>query len=388
MKLFLLLLFAFTAWALHGADDLTPLSDEFRSPSSRTNWQRIYQTEGWGNDALATFDLGQQRPGRLLMVPHTSSWYAEWRGELTYKTVTGDFVITTDVEVSRRGGGGAPNSLYSLAGLMVRAPRTMTSPAQWTPGGQNYVFLSLGAANTPGTYQHEVKTTVNSVSVLDVTPGTPRAQIQVARIGRHLILLRRPPGGSWVVHRRYSRPDFPATLQAGLTVYTDWPGCERVSFADQNVTVLTNGARLPDGTSFSGANPDLEAAFDYVRYARPNVPANLTGADLSNPAAVSDAQLLTFLGDSAHEPATPLRLLRIEPGASSHRLRLAYATGDALEAHRLDRLRIWAAGAVDTAPAMWRPLLSPVQSDAEGAFVADTDGAATTSQFYFATELP
>lgn len=302
--------------------------------------------------------------------------------------MTGDFVITTDVEVSRRGGGGAPNSLYSLAGIMVRAPRTMTSPAQWTPGGQNYVFLSLGAANTPGTYQHEVKTTLNSVSTLEISTGTPRAQIQIARIGRHLILLRRPEGGSWVVHRRYSRPDFPATLQAGLTVYTDWPGCERVGFAAQNVTVLTNGARLPDVTSFTGADPDLEAAFDYVRYARPNVPANLAGADLSNPAAVSDAQLLAFLGDHAHEPATALRLRPSVLEAGAPRLRISYATGEAVEAHRLDRLRIWANGAVDTAPAIWRQLLGRVRSDAEGDFVADTDGAITTSQFYFATELP
>ena len=73
-----------------------------------------------------------------------------------------------------------------------------------------------------------MKTTVRSVSTLDINPGTPSAGIQVARIGRHLILLRRPPGGAWVVHRRYSRPDLPTTLQAGLTVYTDWPSCERV----------------------------------------------------------------------------------------------------------------------------------------------------------------
>lgn len=387
MKPFLAL-FALLGFALHAADDLTPLSDEFRSPATRTNWQRIYQTEGWGNDALATFDLGGTRPGRLLLVPHTSSWYAEWRGELTYKSVTGDFVITTDVEVSRRGGGGAPNSLYSLAGIMVRAPRTMTSPAQWTPGGQNYVFLSLGAANTPGTYQHEVKTTLNSVSTLEISAGTPRAQIQVARLGRHLILLRCPPGGSWVVHRRYSRPDFPATLQAGLTVYTDWTSCERVGPTAQNITVLTNGARLPDGTIFSGADPDLEAAFDYVRYARPQVPANLTGADLSNPAAVSDAQLLAFLGDAAHEPATPLRLQPAELGGGSPRLRLGYANGEAIEPHRLGQLRVWATPTVEAPRVTWRSMPGPVQTDTEGAFVDDTDGAVEASRFYFATELP
>ncbi len=387
MKLLFTLLTS-VGFALQAADDLTPLSDEFRSPATRTNWQRIYQTEGWGNDALATFDVGQQRPGRLLLVPHTSSWYAEWRGELTYKTVTGDFVITTDVEVSRRGGGGAPNSLYSLAGIMVRSPRTMTLPAQWTPGGQNYVFLSLGAANTPGTYQHEVKTTVNSVSTLEITPGASRAQIQVARIGRHLILLRRPAGGSWVVHRRYSRPDFPATLQAGLTVYTDWPNCERVGAAAQNVTVLTNGASLPGGETFAGANPDLEAVFDYVRYARPQVPANLVGADLSKPAAVSDAQLHAFLGDAAHQPAVALRLHSVEVGPGATRLRIGYANGEPIEAHRLDRLRIWATAAIGVPRATWRVLPVPGQSAGEDALVEDPGAAGDAGQFYSAAELP
>jgi len=379
-------LFVLLGLIARAADDLTPLSDEFRSVQTRTHWQRLYQAEGWGNDALATFDFGQQRPGRLLMIPHTSVWYEEWRGELTYKTVTGDFVITTDVTVSRRGGGGAPGSLFSLAGIMVRVPRAMTSPNQWTPGGQNYVFLSLGAANSPGTYQHEVKTTLNSASTLEISPGTPQAQIQVARLGRHLILLRRPAGGSWTVHRRYSRPDFPATLQAGLTVYTDWPNSERVGVQAQNVTVLTNGARLPNGTLFTGANPDLEAAFDYVRYARPKVPAPLAGADLSNPTAVSDAQLLAFLGDQAHEPAEPLRVW-LEPGSEARRLHLAYGDSVAPESHRLDRLEVRASADPAQPWASWRLLNGPPSLTASDAFMEDPL-AAEPAQFYRAQELP
>lgn len=283
-------------------DDLTVMSDEFDAAHTRTHWQRIYQVEGWGNDVLQQFDINTARPGRMTMVPYTSSWYAEWRGELTFKTVTGDFVITTDVEPRNRAGTGAPGSQYSLAGIMVRAPRTMTSPAQWTSGGQNYVFLSLGAASNPGAYQYEVKTTSNSVSTLQISSGVSRASIQVARLGAHLIMLRRDQGGGWQVHRRYFRPDLPATLQAGLTVYTDWPVCEAVGFQYQNRFVLTNGLRLPNGTVVSGCNPDLVAAFDYVRYARPAVPANLAGANFSSAAAVPDDQLLSFLGEPANVP--------------------------------------------------------------------------------------
>jgi len=284
-------------------DDLTILSDEFDAAHTRTNWQRIYQVEGWGNDVLQQFDINTTRSGRMTMVPYTSSWYAEWRGELTFKTVTGDFVITTDVEPRNRAGNGAPGSQYSLAGIMVRAPRTMTSPAQWMPGGQNYVFLSLGAASNPGTYQYEVKTTSNSVSTLYISNNAPsRASIQVARLGPHLIMLRRDQGGAWQVHRRYFRPDMPATLQAGLTVYTDWPVCEAVGFQYQNQFVLTNGLRLPNGAMVSGWNPDLVAAFDYVRYARPQVPASLVGANFSSAAVVSDGQLLSFLGEPGDVP--------------------------------------------------------------------------------------
>jgi hypothetical protein len=287
----------------HAYDDLTLLSDEFDAAHTLTNWQRIYQVEGWGNNVLQQFDINNSRAGHMTMVPYTSSWYAEWRGELTFKTVTGDFVITTDVEPRNRAGTGAPGSQYSLAGIMVRAPRTMTNPAQWTAGGQNYVFLSLGTANNPGSYQFEVKTTQNSQSTLYISNGAPaRASIQVARLGPHLIMLRRAAGGAWQVHQRYSRPDMPTTLQAGLTVYTDWPVCETVGFQYQNQYVLTNGLRLPNGSTVSGCNPDLVAAFDYVRYARPQIPSNLAGANFSNAGSVTDAQLLTFLGEAANHP--------------------------------------------------------------------------------------
>jgi hypothetical protein len=286
------------------AQSLTGLSDEFDDPGSLAAWSRVVATEGWGNDVLEVFDVDTTRPGHLVMVPYSSSWFAEWRGELTYKTVTGDFVITTHVEPRNRAGTGRPERDYSLAGIMVRTPRAMTVPAQWTPNGQNYVFLSMGAANrTTALFQFEVKTTINSVSILDVTDtSATRAAIQVARIGPHIITLRREEGGVWTVHRRYFRNDFPETMQAGLTVYTDWNTCFSAGYVNNNLLVLTNGAVLLNSSVLSGAVPDLVASFDYVRYARPQVPAELAGANFSDPASVSDAQLLAFLGEAATIP--------------------------------------------------------------------------------------
>lgn len=303
--LVLLLLWRAGLLSTFASDDLQALSDEFDDPATLGQWQRVVETEGWGNDALASRSLSGERPGWLRLIPHTSTWYAEWRGELMFKTVTGDFVITTDVEPRDRAGLGAPNALYSLAGIMVRAPLAQRSPLEWQPGLQNYVFLSLGAANTPGGYQFEVKTTTASASVLEIEPGVARAEIRVARVGPHLLMLRRAAGGVWRVHRRYFRPDLPATLQAGLTVYTDWPLCESVGFAWQNTHVLTNGAPAPGGGILAGAHPDLRADFDFVRYARPVVPTNLVGANLSDPAAVTDDALLGFLGDLTGEPPPP-----------------------------------------------------------------------------------
>ncbi len=43
---------------------------------------------------------------------------------------------------------------------------------------------------------------------------------------------------------------------------------------------------------------DLYASFDFVRYSRPNVPEHLRGQSFSNANRVSNADLLTFLGES------------------------------------------------------------------------------------------
>lgn len=298
-------------------DDLTIFSDEFDDPGSLSHWSRIYETEGWGNDVLEVFDANITRPGHLVMTPYSSSWFEEWRGELTYKNVTGDFVITTFVEPRNRAGTGRPERDYSLAGIMVRVPRAMTNVNEWTAGGQNYVFLSMGSANraTAG-YEYEVKTTSNSTSVLFIegTDAT-RAAIQVARLGPHLIMMRRDEGEEWVVHRRYYRPDFPETLQAGLTVYTDWDTVFSVGVENNNQLILTNGVELIGGGTLSGAEPDLVAAFDYVRFARPLIPGGLEDADFSNPGAVTDEQLLLFLGDEPDVPGGAAQPPEIQSGA-------------------------------------------------------------------------
>jgi hypothetical protein len=263
----------------HADDDLTKLSDDFDNPATLKDWKRIHM-DMRSPDQLESCDINKTLQGHLVMIPYTSVWYQQYRGVLAYKQVSGDFVMTTAVKTSNRARTAAPSRSYSLAGIMLHVPGNVTSP-------QNYIFLSHGSANSPGRYQFEVKTTIDSRSTLQIEPaGVDHAIIQVARIGSAIITLKNV-NGTWTVHHRYSRPDFPHTMQAGLTCYTDWDNCKNIPPQKHNNMVIKNG------------QPDLVAEFDFAHYARPQPPAALSTSDLTNPQQVSDAQLLSFLGDHA-----------------------------------------------------------------------------------------
>jgi len=258
--------------------DLVKLSDEFDSPATLKDWKRIDQTEGWNADQLAKCAI---EGGNRVLVPHPSTWYMDYRGVLVYKDVAGDFVITAKLKTTGRDGQSAPKSQYSLGGIMIRSPRGDTSK-NWSTGKENYVFLSLGAADQPGTYQFEVKTTERSQSNLEkISAGGSEALLQVAKVGPNLVLLRNQ-GSGWVVHKRYYRPDMPSQLQVGLTVYTDYPSASQLGAREHNATVIKSG------------NPDLIAKVDYVRYRKPIVPAGL------NLAQASDSDLIRLFGDAAN----------------------------------------------------------------------------------------
>lgn len=132
-------------------DDLAPLSDEFANAATLANFTRLYTVEGWGVNRLTTYDINTSRPGALVMVPRASGWYQDYQGELAFKNVTGNFVVTTEVGVTNIAGTGAPGANYAFAGVLVRAPRpAVTSPATWTAGGENWVVQGVGAAGSPG----------------------------------------------------------------------------------------------------------------------------------------------------------------------------------------------------------------------------------------------
>lgn len=317
-------------------DDIALLSDEFDDSSTLADWQRNYITEGWtGADKLETWNINTSRPGHMRLMPYTSSWFQNYTGALAYKLVTGDFIITLDLQAMRRNGlPGRPTRDYSLGGIMIRTPRAFNNAAPvpnapfstvlpwppngayttpWTPGTENYIFLSHGYADATmwgdvggGTWYNEVKTTTNSASTLYATQsgipaGQNNATLQAVRIGQTFLLLRRHgPGQPWIIENRFVRNDMPATLQVGITAYTDWNNVAPQNAFHHNRTVNTAG------------NPDLVADVDYFRIRRPSASlteAMLTAAPVTGQGGTLDYLTATplepHLGDNAAAPHTP-----------------------------------------------------------------------------------
>jgi hypothetical protein len=265
------------------------LSDEFNEAATLGNWQRLYLTEQWPANQLETWDIGVTQAGHMTLVPHPSTWFNDYKAALAYKAVSGDFVVTVRVGIADRSADAdeIPGGSFDMAGLMARAPRGIT-PETWTAGGENHVLAALGNGSSPNaSFQVGRMSTISSTSSVQFSNVAGNdAMLQIARIGGAFILLDAIQGGAWTVRERYRRDDLPATLQVGLAAVTDFGSASALAPLQHNSTVIA-------GT------PDLHAAFDWIRFAEPAVPPELTGLDLVNPLEVSDAQLLSFLGANA-----------------------------------------------------------------------------------------
>lgn len=336
---------ALVTYTLPTVDDIAPLSDEFNSSGTQPNWQRVSSTEGWGPSKLETWDINTSRPGHMRLIPYASSWYQNWTGEMVFKPVTGNFVATLRMQAQRRNGQpGRPTSLYSLGGIMVRTPHAYSNASPvpdpgptvvlpypppafgqpnhyttpWTPGTENYIFLSYGYAdasawgNVPNTWYCEVKTTIDSDSTLyavqsGIPADTDLVTLQMVRVGQTFVVMRRHgEAGPWIIENRYQRADMPQTLQLGVTTYTDWDTVDNMNVFHHNRTVVTTG------------NPDLVVDADYFRVRRPDSGVTellLQGLDTTRSAGsvvqLSSTAAASLLGDNAHAAYT-------EPGQDYH----------------------------------------------------------------------
>ena len=204
------------------------LSDNFDDANTMSCWSRLHQVEN--RPAQYTLlDIDSSNQGQLTLEPVQSAWYMNGVAPLVFKQVTGDFVVETQATALERTDVTQPASqAYHSAGLLVRDPASMS-------GAQNWLMYNLGyQANNLGS---EGKTTVNSNSTLYLIAGHHTGRLRVCRIGALVRMYRRWPGeNSWTLEHTFTRPDLPATLQAGMIV---------------------NAWQAP---------ANLQARFDYVRY--------------------------------------------------------------------------------------------------------------------------
>ena len=330
-----------TNWTLPFVDDLAPLSDEFTDSSQFLNWLRLNDIEGWNADKLEAIDSNTTVANHLHLKPHSSSWYMDLVGPLTFKEITGNFIVTMHVDTRRRGGqSGRPHSYFSLAGIMLRAPRDIVAAgpdinapsyqrlpwppssysSDWTPNGENYLFYAFGHSigYAENQWNLQVKNTTNSQSELyhsaiGVPADSGMVTLQAVRIDDTFLLLRRHPGGNWIIENRYQRSDLPETLQVGIAAYTDWSaiaGNGLFTGPEDHESQYHHNRNVIHWDNGFGANPDLEANVDYVRFARPQGlrATDLANAPLTGPTGV--VQWLEgngiggYLGDAAHSGTT------------------------------------------------------------------------------------
>lgn len=268
-------------------DDLAPLSDEFSRAGSLSMWHDHAAAEGWPSQ-VEQLDVNTTEPGSLYLVPLTSTWFEDYRGVFLYKTITGDFDVVTRVKTTGKQSA-VPQRQYSLAGLMVRAPRNVT-PTSWTPQHENWLFITTGYGQPDGTMaagtpQIETKTTTNSRSTLTLKPSaTGWLELRVVRLGGTFVMLYRLPDGGWQISSRFVRNDMSATVQVGLNAYTNWESI-RTAPSEFNKTVDMHPLFAPD----------LIVRSDYVRFRRPVVPHTVT-TQLGN-GKMTNADLISALGD-------------------------------------------------------------------------------------------
>ncbi len=287
-------------------------TDHFDDICSLSEWADIQVTEGWDIQSLEEHNISATYPGHFMMMPYTVSWYANWRGPLMYRMAEGDFVLTTHIRTTNRAEDDIPGSAYSLGGVMVRNPKSMTQGSDdWQSGEEDYVFLSIGRASNnhpscPGcpAPHFEVKSTINSSSNLQVSSvDTNEVDIRMVRLDPYVLVLYRFPGQAWEVHHRYQRGDLEDTVQVGMVTYTDWNKVFTYEPAFHNSHVLNEDLE-PDPSSNPGMpfSPDIITTYDFMELQNTSLPSAWTGLNLLNETDLPDEEILLHFGDTIPLP--------------------------------------------------------------------------------------
>ncbi|MEL7310202.1 MAG: PASTA domain-containing protein [Pseudomonadota bacterium] len=207
-------------------------SDEFSS-DTLSEWSLRHVVEGSAAQ-YTTLDIDTTVAGRLVIVPtRTPGWFGGDDAPLIFKELTGNFAVQTRVLARSIGSATTPPAgEFNSAGLMARDPSGATGP-------ENYVMVNIGRQDDrAGASQigSEAKNTTNSTSQLTIDSGAFEGDLILCRVGNEVVAFRRLVGDAdWIEINRYTRADFPATMQVGM---------------------IANAFSTP---------VDLRAEFDYVR---------------------------------------------------------------------------------------------------------------------------
>jgi hypothetical protein len=202
-------------------DPCAGFADSFGGASLDPSWNVLHPS-------LVTIAVGG---GALSLTATTSGgsavWFNDGEGPFVYKTITGDFTVTTVAHAEDPANPGqAPPTQYRLGGLLVRDPGG-------GPGTRNSAHVALGAGDVAHPVTVEDKTTVASSSnYLFYSIPTPDIELRITRSGTTIDLYYRAIGaGTWTFARSHAHPELPATIQVGMMVYAvDAPPSIRVDF--------------------------------------------------------------------------------------------------------------------------------------------------------------
>jgi hypothetical protein len=207
---------------LAGSGVAFPASDTFDGTTLDSSWSVLHP------EAVSITVAGSALTLRLT---HPALWFNSSEGVLVYKLVSGNFKLTSTVHARKASAPTLPpDPPEQFGGVMAHAP---SAPPE------NYVHVVVG--HDPNALATETKNTTSSSSQYTFVPwATGDAQLRVCRVDGAFQMLERTVGAaSWTLTTTFMRPDLPATLQAGLNIYT----------------------------SSSAATPDLQVSFDEATFA-------------------------------------------------------------------------------------------------------------------------
>lgn len=216
---------------------LKELSDEFNDQTTLNQWLTAQDISS-DEDMLPSMDINVTNPGHMYIVPKAGTWFGDNTGHLSYKMVSGDFVVTMRVKVIGKSSS-IPTGMFDLAGLMARTPSQVEGEVVQS-GNENWEYFTTGGFNN--TRIIDYKQNVNSQPNYGTKEvNTEWIELRMARIGSTFVKLYREDGQEeWNLANIHDRNDLPDALQVGICILTNLDG-----------------------------EPDHTITIDYIRYDNP-----------------------------------------------------------------------------------------------------------------------